>query len=823
MTSERWQRVEEVFNKAAELASKIRGAFLDEACAGDEALRREVESLLAHDTEGDDTLAQSVALAQELDAVGPYRLLERIGEGGMGVVYRAVRGRDFEKQVAVKLVKRGMDTDFILERFRHERQILAGLDHPNIARILDGGATDDGRPYLVMEYVDGTPIAEYCGGRSLDTRARVRLFQAVCAAAHYAHQNLVVHRDLKPGNILVTADGVPKLLDFGIAKLLEPNAEATATAQRFLTPDYASPEQKRGEAVTTASDIFQLGLLLKKLLGEPLDQDLGNIARKAADEEPARRYASAQQLSEDLQRYLEGRPVTARAPTIRYRAMKFVGRNRMASVAAALLAVSLAAGLAATLWQARIAQVQRARAERRFADVRELANSLIFEVHDAVKQLPGATSARKVIVDRALRYLDKLAAEAAGDQALQDELADAYERLGDVQGGAFYGVLGDSPAALASLKKALDIRQARSDADPRDLPARRRVARSLQRVVRMQMVMGKLDEALAAQRRAQAIDQTIYDANPGSAEDADRLAADFDLLGDLQGGNGPTSSLADHKSAVESYRKALEIQEASVRSALADIRRQSKVAVYQMKLGDALQHSGDRQQALTLYRRALSWWESPAVMKISDVELTGQRAITHSRIAAMLEASGDTAGALEHYLLDAKILEPLVGADPRDATLLSQMSAAEANIGHTLVSLRKRGEGFPHLDRAANLLRQRLAADPSNAAFRGQLASTLDLAASDWEEAGGLDNALAKRREVEELYQSLIRAQPLAANVRLRAAENFLAMAGILLRQGKPDAARSHCRRALGLAEALNAKEFAARVSAEMQKIPGPP
>ena len=204
--------------------------------------------------------------------VGPYRIIREIGRGGMGTVYLAVRDDDqYKKQVAIKLVRRGMDTDFIVDRFRHERQILASLDHPNIARLLDGGTTEDGLPYFVMEYIEGSPINQYCDDRRLSIAERVKLFQTVCSAVQYAHQNLVVHRDIKPSNIIVTPEGVPKLLDFGIAKLLAPDAvgqtqAATVTMMRPMTPDYASPEQVRGRAITTAADIYSLGVLLYELL-----------------------------------------------------------------------------------------------------------------------------------------------------------------------------------------------------------------------------------------------------------------------------------------------------------------------------------------------------------------------------------------------------------------------------------------------------------------------------------------------------------------------------------------------------------------------------
>lgn len=283
MDPERWRQVKQLFQEALERPSEARAAFLDEACSDDPELRAELESLLAAHRETKEFVdPEHLMLFPEADPtaesslvgklVGPYRVLRKLGYGGMGLVYLAVRDDQvFQKRVAVKLVKRGMDTDEIVRRFRHERQTLAALEHPNIARLLDGGTTDDGLPYFVMEYVEGIPIDTYCDTHRLTIEERLKLFQEVCSAVQYAHQNLVIHRDIKPANILVTSEGVPKLLDFGIAKIMNPelllqSAPLTREAMHFMTPEYASPEQIRGEPITTVTDVYSLGVLLYELL-----------------------------------------------------------------------------------------------------------------------------------------------------------------------------------------------------------------------------------------------------------------------------------------------------------------------------------------------------------------------------------------------------------------------------------------------------------------------------------------------------------------------------------------------------------------------------
>jgi len=307
MSSDRWRRVRDLFDEAVELPAAEQAAFLDRLGAEAEDIRSEVSSLLrASHAAGEFLEAPALSFVREnpfaeerRSRIGPYTVLRELGHGGMGTVYLAARGdQGFDKTVAVKLVRRGMDTDFVLERFRNERRILADLDHPNIARILDGGSTEDGLPYFVMEYIPGRHLLDEAAERLLTVRERLLLFQKVCAAVAYAHRHLVVHRDIKPSNVLVTPDGEPKLLDFGLARVLQPDlsdgdGDRTATALRFLTPDYASPEQVRGERISTSSDIYSLGVVLYELLVgkrpyRTTGAGVGEIARAVCEQDPPR-------------------------------------------------------------------------------------------------------------------------------------------------------------------------------------------------------------------------------------------------------------------------------------------------------------------------------------------------------------------------------------------------------------------------------------------------------------------------------------------------------------------------------------------------------
>jgi eukaryotic-like serine/threonine-protein kinase len=526
MEPERWRQIEDLFHTALACEPGGRAVFLDSACARDPSLRKEIESLLLSYEKGGFTetpaFREGIKLLEESEErshagqnIGPYRVIRKIGQGGMGAVYLAARAdQAFQKEVAIKLIKRGQDTEDVIRRFRSERQILASLDHPNITRLFDGGTTEDGLPYFVMEYIQGQPIDIYCASHKLDTTQRLRLFQSVCAAVHFAHQNLVIHRDIKSGNILVTAEGVPRLLDFGIAKLLAGESsvpDRTITMARRMTPESASPEQVRGGNITTASDVYSLGVLLYKLLtghgpyrlaGRSSDEieraiceedpekpssvidrteksaadraitpqsasetredapdklrrrlrgDLDNIVLMALRKEPQRRYASVQQFSDDIRRHLEGLPVLAHRDTPAYRAAKFVQRHKTGVAAVVLIFLSLAAGIVATLRQARIAAAERdrARIEKAKADRINgfLQDMLSFSSPSYVSSNPRKDPDAKVseVVEQAAKRAES-------------ELADQPEVLAEMQRtiGAVYYAQGRYDKAEQILRTALE-------------------------------------------------------------------------------------------------------------------------------------------------------------------------------------------------------------------------------------------------------------------------------------------------------------------------------------------------------------------------------
>jgi serine/threonine-protein kinase len=607
-----WRRLQEVFDGAADLDPALRREFLDAQCAGDDALRQQVESLLLHMDRDDGRLEATVDAAvmgvggaslvgQRL---GSYRIEREIGEGGMGSVYLAVRADDaYRKEVAIKVLRAGLGGAGMLARFRSERQILAQLDHPHIARLLDGGTTDAGVPYLVMEYVAGAPITEWCERGRVPVRERLELFRKVCAAVQYAHAHLVVHRDLKPSNILVTADGTPKLLDFGIAKLLTDDAGAgftmpvTEAGLRLMTPEYASPEQVRGEPVTTACDVYALGVVLYELLAgrrpftfesrAPREierriteevppkpgagDDLDNIVMLALDKDPGRRYASVDHLDEDVRRHLEGLPVAARPATLRYRAVKFARRHRLGVTAAAAFVVLLGTfGATMAVTAARLAR-ERDRAVAAEREAQQIATFLtdIFNVSDPSQRRGRQLTAQEILDEGAGRIDKELSDQPLVRAALMGTIGRVYQNL-----GLFEPARGQIAKGLAIRERLL------GPAAPETLQARNDLAE-------IDRDQSRFDEAEKAHREVLAArEASLPPDDPKIAESLNNLALVL-------------HSANRSKEAEPLYRRALDIR----RRVLGE--RHPETTVTMSNIGQALRAEGRLDEAEAMYRQTL--------------------------------------------------------------------------------------------------------------------------------------------------------------------------------------------------------------------------
>jgi len=717
-TTESFVRIEAIFSEALAAPSEERNALIEARSNGDQELAAEVASLLKA-CEVEESLTASRQLAPkagretgaESKAIGPYVLDRLLGRGGMGAVYLAHRADgQFEQQVAIKLIDLPLATGLFRDRFRQERQILAGLQHPFIARLLDGGVTASGDLYLAMEYVDGVPIHRFCAEKHLTEAQRLTLFLRVCEAVEFAHQNLVVHRDLKPDNILVADDGTPRLLDFGTAKLLSPTlavpgSELTREGYQSFTPQYASPEQVLGNPITTASDTYSLGVLLYLILtgampydlkefttaemlraiceesprrpsqatgaDDRLDADLEAILLKALRKEPRERYLTAEQLASDIRAYLGGQPVAARQGTLRYRTCKFARRNRLALAGAAFLAVTLVAGVAGVAWQARVADAERRKAEARSADLRLLSNSLLSELDEAIKQLPGSTGVQKLLVTRVLEHLDRMAQDAQGDRLTRLDLVDAYVRLGNIQGNPYDQNLGDPDGGLSSLDKAIALAEPLAPDGSSDQKALRALA--IAQESRSEILFGtaRTQEAIVSmQASVKTYDRSIE--TPGvSANLICDVASAYGTLGDELGQTG-TASLADTAAALKAFRKSIALDDRALGIDPNFVRAKRGLSINQMKIGN-VEMETDPALALKDFQTAMERADALPKAEQENLSTLRMRAMLMRKKANALVQLGEYSKATELFTQVARIHQYFVAADSQDLRALADL------------------------------------------------------------------------------------------------------------------------------------------------------
>jgi non-specific serine/threonine protein kinase/serine/threonine-protein kinase len=781
MTPERWEQIRDVLEKALELAPDERSAFLDGACSSDPSLREEVEVLLASSADVPSGFLQSSAMAEmisaELESVNSaaaleegqefaqrFHLIRKLGEGGMGQVWLAEQTFPVRRQVALKMIKAGMYDEAVVERFQSERQSLAIMEHPAIAKVFDAGTTPQGQPYFVMEYVPGLPITEYCDRKKLTIRNRLELFIETCEGVQHAHQKAIIHRDLKPANILVVeVDGkpVPRIIDFGLAKAAAHPIAGDAVKTQFGnlvgTPGYMSPEQADANVrdIDTRTDVYSLGVVLYVLLSgrEPFEskrdqkQQLDELLRRLREDEPprpstrvsgdrhspnaiaearntepgqlarmlrgdldwitmkalekdrARRYGAPSDLAADIRRHLNHEPVLARPASAAYRSGKFVKRHKFALAVASVFALTMLAGAVAIVREAQIARMQEARAERRFNDVRNLANSLLFDVYDSIQDLPGSTPARRIVADRALHYLDTLSQESAGSPDLERELATAYERVGDVQANPFFANLGDTAGAIQSYRKALHIRL--------DLAGDHPSAPSDQAaLVATYMNLGlalenNLDFAAAtdAYRKAYAIATTWAVDRKDDPQAQETLAGVCFSLAILLADQGDVAGSLDY------YRKSAAIREA-IRGGSKAFRNQVQTrlaGVYGYMAGD-LSLQGDFASAIALQSKTHAILAAQLAADPQNSQLREFLFESEYWTAKYSEQKGDYRQAIANYREAFAGYQKLSTADPRDALAMRYLGLCEMGMGNSLSSLGNVDQGIQHGRRAVQIL-----------------------------------------------------------------------------------------------------------------------
>lgn len=733
--------------------------------------------------------------------IGPYEVLEEVGHGGMGTVYRAVRGDDdFQVQVAIKVISRGADESLLLDRFRGERQILAKLEHPNIARFLDGGATEDGLLYFVMEYVDGKPLTQYCDSKNLPVSERIQLLSKVCDAVAYAHRNLIVHRDLKPDNILVTHDGVPKLLDFGIARILESSAagdttDQTVTLVRMVTPAYASPEQIRGEPVGVASDIYALGVLLYELLTgrrpyrleavwgesvriiceqEPtrasvavaddngndteqisrcrnttaeglrkrLSGDLDNILAVALRKDPSHRYRSVDQLQQDLENHLKGRPVMARGDSLLYRTRKFIGRHRLPVAAAVVAAVTLCVAGVFTVRESR-------RLARRVETDRKLASSFLVDIHKGIARLPGSTPVRRELLAKSLDYLNGLAREGYGGRETQMSLALAYERFADLLAGVGGAGLGKPADALKTYESAEKIREQLAREFPRDAEVQAELASNYMMGSYIVGRIASVDQRRQYDRKALEVSKRLADEYPANTKYQALLAAAYTGLAYSFGLDGKWAEAASF------YRKAVPIREQRARAAPHDRDAQRELANIHYRIG-VLEAQAERpREAMPELREALGIQKTLLSRDPGDRQTRFEIAGTYHFLGVALGTAGSFAEALDSFQKAISIREAMLAADERDARTRSMLAGNYAEKSTVLLKAGRKEAALRTIERSIQLEEELLALDARAVPVRVSLADyegrqamihesmgQMRLAAEDWSRSVALWDAL---------------------------------------------------------------------------------
>jgi non-specific serine/threonine protein kinase/serine/threonine-protein kinase len=836
MTPERWQQVRDVLEQALELAPGERSSFLDGACSSDPSLRQEVDVLLDSDPKLPSSFLQSSALADGLGAyleeigfpVGleagqvfaqRFQLVRKLGEGGMGQVWLAEQIVPVWRQVALKLIKAGMYDEAVLQRFKAELQSLAIMDHPAIAKVFDAGATPQGQPYFVMEYVPGLPITEYCDQKKLSIRERLELFIQTCEGVQHAHQKAIIHRDLKPSNILVVevdAKPIPRIIDFGLAKTIAPQvADETFFTQvgHFVgTPGYMSPEQAdpNVQDIDTRTDVYSLGVTLYVLLAglqpfetrlrqkQPLDEllrkvreeeplrpstkvsaerdtptgtaeargveprqlvkllrgDLDWIAMKALEKDRARRYGSPSELAGDIRRYLNHEPIVARPASAAYRSGKFIKRHKISMAVTAVFAVVILAGAVAIVREERIARMEEARAEERFESLRKLTNSLLFEFHDSIENLPGSTGARELVVTRALEYLQQIEADARDDPATLRDLAAAYERIGRIRGEENHPHLGGAGSFQETkqlYEKALTIRQRLAAANPGDTSLQVDLIGTMSLVDAIHYQMGDLDGAADISQRRLQIEERL-------AKSHDSPKLELDIADSLVGAGCLKVWLGEYESALDDERRALTMNEAFLRADPTSILKGRRVLISHNWIAIALKFDRKYDAAADEFRKALQIGEQLAARDPNNTGVQAFLAGDNEELCKSLAYAGSFSEVRGRCQRAIAMNESLVKSDKNNVQAVADLASSNLTMGLALYLMHSPREALVYVQRADAMFQSVAVRDPdplSNGMvhavtllYSGRIEASLhhpELARENLEQAQGMLEQLTKR------------------------------------------------------------------------------
>jgi len=776
--SERWERVKEMLHRIQAVPPEGRAALLQEVSEVDAERGRELELLLRalEKSNSVESLAGAVrSRPHDLEGqlAGPYVLIRHVGSGSTGSVYLASRADDeVRRRVAVKLVHPELFGDDMIQRFRQERQKLAVLDHPNIVKFNDAGAQND-VPFLVTDYISGVSIDVYCKRNALSVDERLYLFRTLCSAVHYGHQHLIAHRNLKPSNVLVTPDGEPKVLDFGLAKLLKPemylpSMNLANSGLRLVSPEYASPEQIVGEPITIASDVYSLAIILYELLtgrhpydfkggsaaeieeavcqvepqkpsqavmaappgespepgaaaiSKQLHGDLDAIVLKALEKNPQRRYASVEQFSEDIRCYLHGLPVLAHPYTVGYRAEKFVMRHQLGVVILTAMVSGMLAWMACTGWVAVRSTRDQMRAEWRFSQAHNLAHWMVFDFPEQLQWVTAARQARKNLATRSIQYLDALSSANGLDPSLQLEIADGYVKVGGVQGDpSVPGNLGDEASALASYRKAERLSRPLAEANPHNRDVQQAAARESAKMGRMMLLTGETREGIATLRNAISKLEVLAKGEPPSS------SIRFDLaFACFQLGDGLTKS-SEWSAGVESHRKALTLfQDWAAAEPYNDEARRA-VMVSLGRVADWMAETGDQAGALREYSEMLAATEALAKDHPSDINYQESVAILHRKMGVLLARQGEEVDAIQHARRALGMYESLLGKDPNNNALKTGLSDVAGDLASMLTAQGHAAQARPFGLRVLEIRKERADRPNATAAALNDYASAL--------------------------------------------------------------------------------------------------
>ncbi len=712
-----------------------------------EELCKKALRLLLQDRQPDSVMYTGRAGAETIDdtampeRIGAYKINQLIGRGGMGAVYRGERDTgDFDHDAAIKVIRSGVMSKKLIERFQLERQTLADLAHPNIARLYDGGTLKDGAPYIIMEYIDGAAITDWANSNSLSRRARLTLFLKTCEAVSYAHQNQIVHRDITPSNVLVTKEGEVKLIDFGIAKpyaeTVENKTIVNSLASLSFTPGFAAPERSQGAHANTLSDIYSLGKLLNALLNENNEPELKAIIAKATANMPEERYNTVNALIDDITNYTTGRPVEIFSATSSYKLKKFIARHKTGAFLTGVAVLVLVGAFVTTLVQYQRAEIARKEANARFEEVRELANFMLFDLYDRLKIVPGNTKSLSDIADKSRSYLDALAKDERASLDLRLETAIGYKRLSDVLGNPITSNLGRREETAELINKAYTEMELLLAQNPNDVNIMRALAQAAYSFAVYEFIAEDDNaDTLKYSKRSEALYAAIIDTSKGTDEDQiGKLRASLEAAKTYYWDGKGAEGIVILKALTEEVRAYVDRPDASVaaRSASAAIHTQTGLTIsshYSVAGGDANEAVPYLNDAIDIYKSLDATDTSNSKHKRDMVGAYYKRALIYSGV-----------GNNEAMLADLNMAESIAGIfldkDPDDTGMLRIALAVGQLKSKTLSNLGRYDEALDMGRRILERLQELYVNEPDSPGRARELANAFSSQASIMDMAG---------------------------------------------------------------------------------------